>query len=486
MRLFSDEAPGASVVAVMTNDPATIELLLGAIRCGATLVSLPIPARGTDVESYLELVRSACSESGADAVVARDDIARMLLEAGIPARSHSSYADGALAAGGGEFELVQHSSGSTGAPKAIRLSDSALGLNISRILQRVEPTTGDVTVTWLPVSHDMGLIGMVLTSIAAGRQDLTGGVEVVILNPVTFLRDPSAWLAALDQWSGTFTAAPDFGYRLAAERSIGKAWDLRRVRCAITGGEIIRRETIEAFTSQFSSCGFEAGAICPAYGMAEFGLAVALTPVGQMFKTVAVNARSVALDNVDIFADTDATIVSSGPALHDYNISISSDLSPHVGPISVAGPSLGRDAKTGRDLGVDGKLKTGDLGFILDDWVYVCGRHDDYFVAHGRNIFAPHVEARVNRVDGVRKGRAAAIGLLSGDWVVIVEAASETDSAARDRIRSEVARAASAASAVRPADVQVVERGTLPVTPSGKLRRGELFGCYLKHIGGDV
>lgn len=191
-RLFSDATESATIGVLMTNDEPTVEILLGAMRTGVRLVSLPLPSRGGSLEDYTEAIRSICSMYSITEILARDDLCGLIEAGGLSARSHSDRARCPLAASlPTGFELVQFSSGTTGPPIPTALGDAALGSNLSAIVERVDPQPGDVTVSWLPLSHDMGLVGMVLASIVSCSPGRVGAGEIALLDPESFLRQPS-------------------------------------------------------------------------------------------------------------------------------------------------------------------------------------------------------------------------------------------------------------------------------------------------------
>jgi acyl-CoA synthetase (AMP-forming)/AMP-acid ligase II len=479
--LFTPYATAPAVAIIMTNDPQTVAVLLAAIRRGITLVSIPLPGRGSSTDAYLSLIRSACEFSGAVEVVARDDVADLLAEGGIQARAHSRLSTQPLAVSGGDFTLVQHSSGSSGAPKGVALSDAALGANVMGMLEALQPSAGDTAVSWLPLSHDMGLIGMTLTAIAAmGPVWATRG-DVVVLDPSGFLRDPTRWIAALSTWSGTFTAAPDFGFRMATEGTGFGDWHLSGLRCAIVGGDVVRAETLNTFTERFSANGVTRGAMCPAYGLAEIGLAATITRPQAPWRQCAVNAGALGRHEIVQSGNADVVLVSSGTELSGYNVTCPQVTSHRIGQISIRGPSMGRSPVDQRSLAPDGcALPTGDVGFMDDGWLYVCGRSDDYFLLNGRNVFAPEVEARVGATEGIRGGRVAAFGVPTGEWVVVAEMARESlTKQERQRLASSLRRAAASVCGSSPNVTVLVSRGRVPMTASGKLRRSEAVRMYL-------
>lgn len=473
---FGDAASSGTVAAILTNDRPSVELVLGAIAAGVRLASLPLPPRGRGSDAYVEQLRASLALVGADRVVCSDDVAALLGTVGVEAMSHSqATAPGAapLAAPGSHCSLVQFTSGSTGAPRGIVVDEAALDANLAAILDRVAPGDREVAVTWLPLSHDMGLIGMLLASLAAGRAGGTSG-ELVILEPREFLRDPRTWTSAVSELGGTFSAAPDFGLRLATRRGPAPGSTMSSMRCLIVGGEIVRPSTLRSFAAAFD-CAPQA--VCPAYGMAEVGLAVTIDEPGRPWRSVTMSAEAAVSGTraAPSSAGDEFELALCGAPLGGYDVGVDAP-SGEIGPLMISGPSLARDAVTGERLaspGPDGPgaLVSGDLGFLDGVELGVIGRADDVLVVHGRRVHAPQLEARLGDLPGVRPGRAAAIVRPDGRLVVLVE----PDSGDRVPDTDLVRRCAVASVGATPDRVVVLERGALPLTPSGKLRRGELL-----------
>jgi acyl-CoA synthetase (AMP-forming)/AMP-acid ligase II len=459
---FTPDADQPVVAAMLTNDEPSVELVLGAIARGAVLVSLPLPGRAVAIDAYVGFLRQALTDSGATSVVARDDIAAMLRSAGIEATAHSERSTSApVASSGPGFELIQYTSGSTGPPKPIRVDHHVLATNIAAILDRVRARSGDVTVSWLPLSHDMGLIGMLLASLAAADDTWTAGAEIILIEPEAFLRRPAIWMEAISHWHGTFTAAPDFGYRLAVTRHAGGDLNLATLRHAIIGGEVVRAPTLRTFDDTFRPAGLAASAFAPAYGMAELGLAATMTGPDETWRST------------DLAPDEGAarTLVSSGRPLDGYTVDVDED----TARLTVVGPAAGYDAITGAPLAPGGRLLTGDTGFVTaDGWVYVTGRLDDIIVVNGRNISALDIEAAVSTVPGVRPGRVAAVNLESGEWIVVAERQTAGSDDCGQASQRDVRQAAVAAVNAAPDDIALLPPGSLPMTSSGKLQRTEV------------
>lgn len=463
------------MVALLTNDRQSVALVLGAILSGIRLVSVPLPPRSPDLDRYGRFLRAICSNAGVGSIVADPEVAVLLGSIGIDAGPLTAGAGGGEATDG--FALHQFSSGSTAAPKDIALSGADLATNVVATLAAVAPRAGDTTVSWLPLSHDMGLVGMLLASTVATSDRWVGPGNIVLLRPEDFLRAPTIWTDAISHWRGTFTASPDFGYRLAARdpRSAGDR-DLSSLRCAIVGGEVVRDETLTTFAAAHASAGLSELALCPAYGLAEVGLAVTMTPPDRRWEAVDVSRDALAGGRAIPAAPDGARqrLVASGDPLPGYEVRTGT-IGGDVLPLEVRGPSVGRDGRTGASFGAaDGWLTTGDVGCTGPGGLFVCGRDDDYVVVHGRNLYAPAVEQAVGSVPGVRAGRVAVVSEAGGRWLVAVE--PDPGPAGRDpsTLRRAVLAAVVDEVSARPSEVAVLTPGALPMTSSGKLQRHEL------------
>jgi acyl-CoA synthetase (AMP-forming)/AMP-acid ligase II len=472
---FSTSADRETVAAVLTNDAPSVAFLLGALDAGTTVVSLPLPSRSDDPAQYCSFVEQACRQSGAQTVVARDDLAALLAASGLDVRAHSQLGArpvaGPAAAG---FHLVQFSSGTTERAKAIRLSDRDLGANVSAIVESVDPQPGDAVVSWLPLSHDMGLIGLLLSPLASLAPSLAGGGVIVILDPVQFLREPGSWLSAVTEFAATVSASPDFGLRLCTARAHAANVDLSTLRHLILGGEQVRASTLREFAEKYGIAGFDARALCPAYGMAEFGLAVTMTEPGEL-RSNGVDAAALAQRRFEpaFERSEQVPLIASGAPLNGYEI----DCGPEraVGPIRARGPSCGYDLlRRSPCAGGDGWFDTGDIGTIDDGALYVLGRSDDYVVMHGRSVYCPSVEQCVGSLSGVRAGRALLVTMPTGDCVVVAE--SENMNADAAELRRRISSTVVAMTGAQPDGVELTEKGWLPVTASGKLRRRAAVG----------
>jgi len=379
--------------------------------------------------------------------------------------------------------ILQFTSGSTAAPKGVVLSHATLDANV-RALTGPDgldvSASDDVGVSWLPLYHDMGLIGMLLGGMYART-------TLVLMSPMLFLKRPTAWLDALSTYRGTISFAPNFAYDLCLRRvkpTQIEALDLSSWRIAGCGAEPIRADTLHAFAQRFAGAGFDPAAFVPSYGLAEHGLAVSLARGGMRVDHV--DAARLGRDSraIPVTNGTPAVrVVGCGRAFPDHSVRIVDEhrrplLERHVGQIEARGPSVmvgyfDNPEATGETL-PDGWLRTGDVGYIADGELFVCGRTKDLIIRQGRKYHPPDLEATIADVEGVRASGVVVFGvnhLAETDKVVaILEArASATSDQTIDQVRRRVRETAG----LELDQVVLAPPGTIPRTTSGKVRRAE-------------
>jgi acyl-CoA synthetase (AMP-forming)/AMP-acid ligase II/aryl carrier-like protein len=406
--------------------------------------------------------------------------------------------DAPLPAGADDLMFLQYTSGSTAAPKGVMLSHHAVAANLRLILQLTRQHRGTVHVSWLPLFHDMGLILMALGA-------FYGGCPLYLMAPAEFLRNPLRWLELISQVRGTMTAAPDFAYRMCVERATPEklaALDLSSLEILLSGSEPIRLPNVEAFYQAFQGTGLPRQAMYAGYGMAEVAVCATLGP--NLEQVQAFDARSLELDGSAQPCPRDAAharlVSSCGRVDHggyDWQIVDPQSLQAlepgRVGEIWLSGPSVGqgywnnaaatRETFQARIAGLPGGyFRTGDLGFVREGELYICGRQKEMMIVRGRNLFPGDVCAIAEQVtDTMRGRRAAAFGVEGddGEDLVLVCAArvtADTHRAVAARITAEVTRQAG----VMPAAVLFVQNRVLKRTTSGKVQHGAMRREFLQ------
>ena len=384
-----------------------------------------------------------------------------------------------------DLALMQLTSGSTGSPKAVQITHRNLFANLEAMYISAEYNEDtDVMVSWLPLFHDMGMIGFMTVPMYFGG-------ELVKVTPMDFMRDTLLWAKLIDKYKGTMTAAPNFAYSLFAKRLRKQAkpgqFDLSSLRFALSGAEPVEPADVEDLVAAGKPFGLKPGAILPAYGMAEITLAVSFSECGAGLVVDEVDTDLLAALRRAVPATKGNTrrLASLGPLLQGIEARIvdyDGNILPArgVGVIELRGDSVSPGYLTmggfipAQDQ--QGWYDTGDLGYQMENGhVIVCGRVKDVIIMAGRNIYPTDIERAAGRVEGVRPGCAVAVRLDAGHsretFAVAVESNAFEDPAEVRRIEHQVAHEVLAEVDMRPRNVVVLGPGTIPKTPSGKLRR---------------
>lgn len=369
-----------------------------------------------------------------------------------------------------DFRLVQFTSGSTGAPKGVKLGTQQLMANIGAILNHLQLRPGDGSMSWLPLSHDMGLIGMLLAPLIGCGPAYVNGGNVGLMAPLTFVRQPRRWLTACSEWKSTITAAPPFALDLAKEDTRSRAsLELSALRTCIVGAEPVGPSTLATFSESFSVHGLKDTVLTPAYGLAEMGVAVSIAAVDERW-----SSRTFEFGTEDT-RRTSLELVSNGAPLPGYSVDAGAS---ELEPVLVDGPSMFSGySNTDRPLQVP--LPTGDLGAVVEGEVFIAGRHDDVVIISGRKVYLADIDQAITTAGDVRPGRVCCVRHLSHhSLVVAAEEVPGVDTAVTARsITATVAQRAGQ----KPAAVIILSRGGLPRTASGKPRRNEVAERLLEN-----
>ncbi len=388
-----------------------------------------------------------------------------------------------------DIAFLQFTSGSTSRPKGVTLTHANLVANMKAIgggegIQIREESRG---LSWLPLYHDMGLIGFVFTPIFNRAE----GVR--FMSPLLFLKRPSLWLKHLSEYKAHITFAPNFAYGLATKRIKDKeieGLDLSNLFVAGCGAEPIQFQTLDGFADRFSSIGFKRTMFLPCYGMAEHSLAVSFTGLEHDLEADRVDPVAFAQGEAkpaDEAADdlSVVRVVNCGKAFPEHDIKIVDDEGEalperRVGNIVLKGPSIMtgyfEDAENTEKALRDGWLWTGDLGYLADGNLFVAGRTKDLIIIHGRNFHPQDIEWQASQVEGVRKGNCIAFGVqddAAGRERVVVACETKLPRDKHEPLRRAIATQILDGLSLRVDEVVMVEAGSLPKTSSGKLQRSK-------------
>jgi len=485
--------PGVHVGVLGPTSRALVTTLQAVFLAGGTVVALPLPMRLGSIEEFVDQTRLRIANADAALVVVDRDLAPFL----DPAPEHAALVllDELAAEGSAQgaaawvrppddperLAILQFTSGSTAAPKGVMLPDRCVGANIDAILAAAQITHADTAVSWLPLYHDMGLIGLLMAP-------MLHGFELVLGAPQDFLARPACWLEWISEYRGTITAGPNFSYALAARalRRTG-ALDLSSWRLALNGAETVDPNAVEAFCAAAEPFGFDPRAAYPVFGMAEATLAVTFPAVGEGMTVDEVDRHALEHDRVAVTAahDADPTSVRRltklGLPLDGFELRIVDPAAGsvrgerEVGELEFRSPSVTpgyyRNPEATAATFDDGWLRTGDLAYLVDGQLVVCGRQKDVIIVGGRNVFPEDVERAAASVEGVRAGNVIAFGSdrKRGRESIVVVAETKTDHV--HEVHDSVVTRVCDAVGVPPVEVVLVRPGSLPKTSSGKLQR---------------
>ena len=467
---------------------------------GLVPVPTPLPAPFGGKEVYVEHIRRMLTSADVRAAFAPPELAAWFAEAGeglalAAAGGLDALPDaGALdpvPAAADDLCYLQYSSGSTRFPVGVAVTQRALMANIAAIggPEGLAVGPADRAVSWLPLYHDMGLVGMLLTG-------LTFQVSIDLLPTAAFVRRPGLWLDLLGA-GGTISYAPTFGYDLAARRAGAggsQNLDLSSWRIAGVGGDMIRPGPLRAFAEAYGEAGFDQRAFVASYGMAEATLALSLSPIGHGLKTDVADVTELERQGLAAPAKGEGRareFALCGKVLPGHRLAVrgeSGEALParRVGRIFAAGPSLMRayfnaPEETGQVLSADGWLDTGDLGYFLGDEIVITGRAKDLIIVNGRNVWPQDLEWTAERqIEGLRSGDVAAFQVTeaAGERVVALIQCRTREPERRQALKD---AAAGVLRVTHGLDVEVVTvpPHSLPQTSSGKLSRSRARSLYL-------
>jgi fatty-acyl-CoA synthase len=493
--------PGSHVALLGATTRPFVTAIQATWLAGATVVVLPLPMRLASIEDFVAQTRRLIVHADAQVVVIDAQLSEFLdPQPGDPPIVQLDELRGA--SGGYErppddpdaSAILQFTSGSTADPKGVMVPHRCMNANLDAAVEATNlDAEADKIVSWLPLYHDMGLIGLL-------GAPMTNGFDLVLASPQDFLAAPARWMEWMSEFGATATAGPSFAYALAARalRRLDRL-DLSRWRIALNGAEPIDPDAVEAFLSAGAGHGLDPRAAFCVFGMAEATLAVSFPTPGTGMQVDTIDQRVLETDRYAAPVDGGGAdgnvrrLPRLGRPLRGIELRVCDPATGQamqdreVGEVELRGSSITPgyygNPKAMADSRRDDWFRTGDLGYLVDGELVVCGRLKDVIIVGGRNVFPEDVERAAASVDGVRAGNVIAFGTEGrrGREAVVVVAETKQDESAP--IRAAVAARVTDAVGVPPEDVVLVRPGTLPKTSSGKPQRSL---CRRRYLGDEL
>lgn len=497
--------PGDRLAMVVPEGEDFVLSFFGAVRAGIIPVPMYPPLALGKLDSYIDTAARILTTAGARMLLTTKQVSPILwsligkvkgLEDIILTQRVKEEAQHAQADLSG-IEITadspcffQFTSGSTSDPKGVIVSHGNLVANAKAIMfdgLKSDPET-DIGVSWLPLYHDMGLIGFVVAPILAH-------VRVVFIPTLSFVKRPNSWMETVAKYKGTITFAPNFAFGLAAKRATPRrleGLDVSSIRVLGCGAEPINPNTMRTFVDTFAAAGFRPEALMPCYGMAEATLAMAFDDLSTPFKTVTIDRDRYEAQHEAVLYDGDEEakrleLVACGSTFELHDLGIMSDEGElldegRVGEIVFKGPSVTNgyhdNPEASEALLAGGWLHTGDLGFVLNGQIFISGRKKDLIILNGRNYYPQSIEWECEHVEGIRRGNVVAFstpGASSEELVIVAETKIEDELEAMAQV---VKKRVHDVLGVRARDVVLLPPGGLPKTSSGKLQRRRTKAQY--------
>lgn len=491
---------GDIVALCLVTSPFFIETFFAVMKAGATPVCSYPPMKLGDLSAWSMRTAEAWQLVGAKLVITDDLLAGLVAHACASAKlplglkSEKNFKTPAPVCAlpdvfAEDLAFLQFSSGTTGKQKAVALTHQAVIANIEMITNAL-PAGEHSCVSWLPLYHDMGLVGALLSSFFLAR-------PIALIRPDHFLARPRLWLEVLTKTKATISVAPNFAFGLCVKKSQDLAGlDLSSWQVALCGAETVHAKTLTEFAKYFAPVGFLSEALTPVYGMAEVTLAATFSSLKESPKWLSFDADSLTTGRAKLATAGDAKVISLctvGRPLGETQIEIRSDdqicEESEVGEIYISSPSLMReyfkDSTRTEEVFQTGKLRTGDRGFLYEGELYLFGRAKEVIIIKGKNIDPSHLEVALYEVKSLRVGRVAACSYVDSElaqegFYLFAEVCTPELLNDFERIKAQIESTLLREAGVKPLEVILLRPGVLPRTSSGKIQRSQVMELWYK------
>ncbi len=493
--------PGEAVALMFPTGKEFLYSFFGVLMAGAVATPIYPPFRLAQIEEHLKRQTGILENSQAVLLISAPEAKQVgvYLKARLPKLLDVVTFDelsitreaGIIQRETQDTAFMQYTSGSTGNPKGVVLSHANLLANIRYMGKTLKVTADDVFVSWLPLYHDMGLIGAWLGS-------LYHGFPLVLMPPLSFIARPYRWLQALSRHRGTLSAGPNFAFEISTRKIRDDeiaGIDLSAVRVLCNGAEPIHYQTLEKFSTRFAAYGLDPGAICPVYGLAESSVGLAFPPLRRGPKVDTIDADKFYRKRIAVPADSDTAnvlhIVACGYPLADHEVRIVDDkgrelAERQVGRLQFRGPSATRgyfrNPEANAGLFEQGWLNSGDFAYIAEGEIYITGRAKDMIIRAGRNIYPYELEQAIGEIDGVHKGNVAVFSSLDKEQgtekLVVLAESRVRDPDRREQIKQRIQQITTDIAQLPADDIVLAPLRTILKTSSGKIRRLDCKRLY--------
>lgn len=483
---------GEGVGIFLDTSLSAIVSIYGIWLAGGIVVSLPLPTRKNDLDFYLSRLRIILDQTNLRFIIVSKANERILNKLNlkmtviqrdqIVKQNKTSVNNKYVNINSNNISIIQYTSGSTSSPKGVQLSHDAVVSNIESITECLNINNKSKALGWLPLSHDMGLIGTVLLPIYSR-------CEVNLIPPISFMLNPKIWVQLLSKYKITVTIGPNFAYALCAHKfpeELLKSIDLSSLEHCLVGSEPVKSKTLEDFIRKFKKAGLRVESLRPCYGLAENVVAVSIFKQDCTFIE---KPHPVSNGN-----GSQNQFVSMGKPLRDIEVTILDDFGKslsenQLGEIAIKGHSLMSGyvgEKPEYTFTKDGWYLTGDLGWKSKGQLYIAGRKTDLIIRSGVNYYAHDIENALNDLEGVRQGGVACFGITDDEigteriiiWVEIYLSRKTNKSELERKISDRVFQHFG----FEPDEIEVFQRRIIPKTSSGKIRRFHCKEYYLNFL----